>query len=80
MTIWLFFKSTLLTTLFILLEKRPAPQTTNSTSTITHRTKNTNTMVAEMTYHTVSRVIDTWESVRRLPDYEEVAGVLLFRK
>jgi hypothetical protein len=37
-------------------------------------------MVADMSYSTVSCVLDTWESIRRIPNYEEKTGVLLFKK
>mmetsp|Transcript_28200 Transcript_28200/g.43443 ORF Transcript_28200/g.43443 Transcript_28200/m.43443 type:complete len:163 (-) Transcript_28200:121-609(-) len=37
-------------------------------------------MVADMSYSTVSYVIDSWEAVRRLPDYEEIVGKKLFIK
>jgi len=37
-------------------------------------------MVADMSYTTVSYVIDSWEEIRRLPNYEEQTGVLLFEK
>jgi hypothetical protein len=41
---------------------------------------NTVTMVADMSYSTVSSVIDSWEEIRRLPSYEEKTGVMLFQK
>ena len=31
-------------------------------------------------FETVSHIIDSWEAVRRIYDYEEIAGVLLFKK
>jgi hypothetical protein len=37
-------------------------------------------MVADMSYSTVSEVIDSWEEVRRLKDYEQLTGVTLFTK
>ena len=37
-------------------------------------------MVADMSYSTVSSVIDSWEEIRRLPNYEEKTGVDLFVK
>jgi hypothetical protein len=37
-------------------------------------------MVADMSYSTVSNVIDSWECIRRTPNYEEVVGVKLFVK
>jgi hypothetical protein len=37
-------------------------------------------MVADMSYSTVSLVIDSWEEIRRIPKYEEKTGVLLFKK
>jgi len=37
-------------------------------------------MVADMSYSTVSNVIDSWEEVRRLKDYEKIVGVTLFTK
>eukprot|EP00339_Tiarina_fusa_P024134 CAMPEP_0117031376 /NCGR_PEP_ID=MMETSP0472-20121206/22562_1 /TAXON_ID=693140 ORGANISM="Tiarina fusus, Strain LIS" /NCGR_SAMPLE_ID=MMETSP0472 /ASSEMBLY_ACC=CAM_ASM_000603 /LENGTH=159 /DNA_ID=CAMNT_0004739695 /DNA_START=61 /DNA_END=540 /DNA_ORIENTATION=- len=37
-------------------------------------------MVADMSYSTVSNVIDSWEEVRRIPSYEEKTGVALFKK
>jgi hypothetical protein len=38
------------------------------------------TMVADMSYSTVSSVLNSWELVRRTPNYEEVVGVQLFIK
>jgi hypothetical protein len=37
-------------------------------------------MVADMSYSTVSSVLNSWELVRRTPNYEEVVGVQLFIK
>jgi hypothetical protein len=37
-------------------------------------------MVADMSYTTVSRVLDSWELIRRLPNFEEKTGILLFQK
>ena len=37
-------------------------------------------MVADMKYFTAENVIDSWEMIRRIPNYEEVAGVKLFKK
>jgi hypothetical protein len=37
-------------------------------------------MVADMSYSTVSGVIDSWEDVRRVDEYEEKVGVELFTK
>ena len=37
-------------------------------------------MVAEMSYTSVATVVESWEGIRRLPSYEEVAGVKLFRR
>jgi hypothetical protein len=37
-------------------------------------------MVADMSYTTVSNVIDSWEQVRRTDNYEEVVGTKLFVK
>lgn len=37
-------------------------------------------MVAEMSYSTVSNVIDTWEQVRRTENYEQEVGTKLFQK
>lgn len=37
-------------------------------------------MVAEMSYSTVSSVIDSWEMVRRMDNYEEVVGCKLFER
>jgi hypothetical protein len=37
-------------------------------------------MVADMSYSTVSNVIDSWEEIRRIPQYEEKTGVDLFKK
>jgi hypothetical protein len=37
-------------------------------------------MVADMQYATVSSVIDSWEQIRRLPEYEEATGTALFKK
>mmetsp|Transcript_19535 Transcript_19535/g.54499 ORF Transcript_19535/g.54499 Transcript_19535/m.54499 type:complete len:163 (-) Transcript_19535:320-808(-) len=37
-------------------------------------------MVAEMSYDTVSTVIDSWEALRRIKHYEATVGTLLFIK
>jgi len=37
-------------------------------------------MVADMSYSTVSQVIESWEKVRRSPNYEEKVGTTLFQK
>eukprot|EP00980_Cylindrotheca_fusiformis_P006132 scaffold1319_cov126-Cylindrotheca_fusiformis.AAC.21 len=37
-------------------------------------------MVLEMSYRTVDNVIDSWETLRRMPGYEEKAGMSIFRK
>jgi hypothetical protein len=37
-------------------------------------------MVVELTYQTVSSVVESWEALRRIPDYEEKAGILIFQK
>ena len=37
-------------------------------------------MVADMSYSTVSNVLNSWERVRRTPNYEEIVGVDLFVK
>lgn len=36
-------------------------------------------MVADMSYATVSNVVDSWELMRRIENYQEKAGVELFR-
>jgi hypothetical protein len=37
-------------------------------------------MVADMSYSTVSNVIDSWEAVRRSDNYEVAVGTALFKK
>jgi hypothetical protein len=37
-------------------------------------------MVQELNYNVISLVIDSWEQVRRLKNYEEVAGAVLFQR
>ena len=37
-------------------------------------------MVSDMSYTTVSNVIDTWEQIRRIKDFEAVVGTKLFQK
>ena len=37
------------------------------------------TMVADMSYIAVSNVVESWEGIRRIKNYEEAAGVKLFR-
>jgi hemoglobin-like flavoprotein len=37
-------------------------------------------MVHELSYTVISHVIDSWESLRRIKNYEHVAGTMLFRK
>ena len=51
-----------------------------STSQTSNKKKAKATMVADMSYSTVSSVLDTWEKLRRIPDYEEKTGTILFKK
>ena len=37
-------------------------------------------MVQELSYNTTSYVVDSWEQVRRMKNYEEVAGAILFQR
>lgn len=37
-------------------------------------------MVNEVSYTTISHVIESWEALKRTPNYEEVAGSLLFQE
>jgi hypothetical protein len=37
-------------------------------------------MVQELSYNVISLVIDSWEQVRRINNYEEVAGAVLFQR
>jgi hypothetical protein len=37
-------------------------------------------MVQDMSYSTVSLVLDSWELIRRIEKYEEKTGTLLFNK
>jgi len=37
-------------------------------------------MVKELSYNTISHVIESWEKLRRVKNYEEVAGTLLFQR
>jgi hypothetical protein len=37
-------------------------------------------MVQELSYNTTSYVMDSWEQVRRMKNYEEVAGAILFQR
>jgi hypothetical protein len=37
-------------------------------------------MVKELSYSSLSRVIDTWEQLRRIKNYEEEAGGILFQR
>ena len=37
-------------------------------------------MVADMSYSTVSQVLESWEKVRRVDNYEEKVGTKLFQK
>ncbi|GAX29564.1 hypothetical protein FisN_24Lh015 [Fistulifera solaris] len=37
-------------------------------------------MVKEISYSTISNVMEDWESVKRTKDYEKVAGTKLFRR
>lgn len=38
------------------------------------------TMVVQLNYQTISTVLDSWEDLRRIPDYEKEAGVILFQQ
>jgi hypothetical protein len=37
-------------------------------------------MVQEISYNTISYVMESWEELRRIKKYDEVAGVKLFQK
>jgi hypothetical protein len=37
-------------------------------------------MVADLSYTTLSGVVESWEDIRRIPDFGEKVGVLLFQK
>ncbi|KAL7561909.1 hypothetical protein ACA910_005112 [Epithemia clementina (nom. ined.)] len=37
-------------------------------------------MVRELNYTTISHVMESWEELRRVPDYENVAGKILFKR
>jgi hypothetical protein len=37
-------------------------------------------MVQELSYNVTSHVIESWEKIRRIKNYEEVAGVVLFQR
>ena len=37
-------------------------------------------MIEELSYSTVSNILDSWEKLRLIPDYEEVVGMQLFQK
>lgn len=37
-------------------------------------------MVNELSYTTISHVMETWEQLRRTKNYEETAGKILFQK
>ena len=53
------------------------------TKLLTFKTKlptKTAKMVADMSYSTVSQVIESWEKIRREPNYEEKTGKKLFQK
>ena len=42
--------------------------------------KTSRTMVQELSYNVTSHVIESWEQLRRIKNYEEVAGVVLFQR
>jgi hypothetical protein len=37
-------------------------------------------MVQELSYNVISHVIESWEQLRRMKNYEEVAGAVLFQR
>jgi hypothetical protein len=37
-------------------------------------------MVAEMSYSTLAALIDSWETIKRVQNFEEKIGVALFEK
>eukprot|EP00523_Entomoneis_sp_CCMP467_P006946 CAMPEP_0168732538 /NCGR_PEP_ID=MMETSP0724-20121128/7822_1 /TAXON_ID=265536 /ORGANISM="Amphiprora sp., Strain CCMP467" /LENGTH=159 /DNA_ID=CAMNT_0008779559 /DNA_START=52 /DNA_END=531 /DNA_ORIENTATION=- len=37
-------------------------------------------MVKELNYHSISHVIETWEQVRRIKNFEQVVGTVLFQQ
>jgi hypothetical protein len=37
-------------------------------------------MSLEMEYNTIAQVLDSWESLRRISDYEGAAGAILFEQ
>ena len=57
------------------LSSQPLSQPYNS-----HFVQAVLTMVQAISYNTISHVIETWEQLRRMKNYEEVAGVKLFQK
>jgi hypothetical protein len=50
------------------------------TERILTKQKTTSTMVQELSYNVISHVIESWEQLRRIKDYEEVAGAVLFQR
>jgi len=50
-----------------------------SSSSLLH-SQTTYTMVKPISYNTISQVLETWEQLRRMKNYEEVAGVKLFQR
>jgi hypothetical protein len=39
-----------------------------------------NTMVQELSYTVTNNVLESWEQIRRIKNYQQVAGVKLFQK
>jgi hypothetical protein len=37
-------------------------------------------MVQELSYEVISHVIESWEKLRAIENYEEVAGAVLFQR
>jgi hypothetical protein len=40
----------------------------------------TTTMVKDMSYNTISRILESWEVARSMPDFEENVGTLALLK
>jgi hypothetical protein len=38
------------------------------------------TMIKQLDYNAISLVIESWEALRRIKNYEEVAGTILFKR
>jgi hypothetical protein len=59
--------------------EKEVPRTCSANDFFILQVKRIKIMVADMSYTTVSNVVDSWELLRRIDNYQEKGGVMLFK-